>query len=122
MRIISPWAVYWITRLDNFVLIFAVGAFLLGFASAVVGACILFDCSVLDDDGLKQAKKWLKSLLIAFGICLFGLAFTPSSKEAIEMVIADNVTYETVDNTLERIEEVADHVIDKIKEEPNENH
>jgi hypothetical protein len=33
------------------------------------------------------------------------------------MVIADNVTYETVDNTLERIEEVADHVIDKIKEE-----
>jgi len=117
MRIISPWAVYWITRLDNFVVVFAVGAFLLGFASAVVGACILFDWNCLDDDGMKQAKKWLKSLLIAFGICLFGLAFTPTSKEAIEMVIADNVTYETVDNTLERIEEVADHVIDKIKEE-----
>ena len=117
MRIVSPWAVYWITRLDNFVVIFAIGAFLLGFASLILGAFILFDWNCLDDDGIKQAKKCLKSLLIVFGICLFGLVFIPTSKEAIEMVIADNVTYETVDNTLERIEEVADHVIDKIKEE-----
>lgn len=117
MRIISPWAVYWITRLDNFVLLFAVGAFLLGFASAILAAGILLDWNCLDDDGMKQMKKCLKTMLIIFGICLFGLAFTPSSKEAIEMVIADNVTYESVDNTLERIEEVTDHVIDKIKEE-----
>lgn len=117
MRIVSPWAVYWITRLDNFVVIFAVGAFLLGFASAILAAALFFDWDCLGDDGINRAKKWLKTTLIVFGICLFGLAFTPSSKEAIEMAIADNVTYETVDNTLERIEEVADHVIDKIKEE-----
>lgn len=117
MRIISPWAVYWITRLDNFIAIFAVGALLLGFASAILGAFILLEWSSLDDDEINRAKKCLKPLLIVFGVCLFGLAFTPSTKEAIEMVIADNVTYETVDNTLERIEEVADHVIDKIKEE-----
>lgn len=117
MRIVSPWAVYWITRLDNFIVIFAVGAFLLGFASAILAAAIFFDWDCLDDDGLKRAKKCLKSLAIALGVCLLGLAFTPSTKEAIEMVIADNVTYESVDNTLEKIEEVTDHIIDKIKEE-----
>lgn len=116
MRIISPWAVYWITRLDNFVVIFAVGAFILGFASIALAGFILFE-TCLDDDDIKKVKKCLKTILAVFGICVFGLAFTPSSKEAIEMIIADNVTYETVDNTLERIEEVADHVIDKIKEE-----
>ena len=117
MRIVSPWAVYWITRLDNFIVIFAVGSFILGFASTVLAFGIWLDMTNLGDDGIKQAKKCLKSLLVVFGICLFGLVFIPTSKEAIEMVIADNVTYETVDNTLERIEEVADHVIDKIKEE-----
>lgn len=117
MRIVSPWAVYWITRLDNFIVIFAVGAFLLGFASAVLAAAILLDRDNLGDDGIKRTKKYLKTLLIAFGICLFGLAFTPSTKEAIEMVIADNVTYESVDNTLEKIGELADHIIGEIKEE-----
>ena len=115
MRIISPWAVYWITRLDNFVVTFGVGTFILGFCSVAMTIFLLVEDSLSDDD-VKQAKKFLKSILIAFGIFLVGSILTPSSKEAIEMIIADNVTYETVDDTLERIEEVADHVIDKIKE------
>ena len=117
MKIISPWAVYWITRLNNFAVAFGVGTFILGFCSIVLAVFFFVENDSLDDDDVKQVKKCLKTMLIAFGICLVGSIFTPTTKEAIEMVIADNVTYETVDNTLERIEEVADHVIDKIKEE-----
>lgn len=117
MRIISPWAVYWITRLNNFAVAFGVGTFILGFCSIVIAMFLFFEHDSLDDDDIKRVKKYLKTMLIAFGICLLGLIFTPTTKEAIEMIIADNVTYETVDGTLERIEEVADHVIDKIKEE-----
>ena len=117
MRIISPWAVYWITRLNNFAVAFGIGTFILGICSVFLALFLLFENDSLDDDDIKRVKKYLKIMLISFGICLVGSIFTPTTKEAIEMVIADNVTYETVDDTLEKIEEVADHVIDKIKEE-----
>ena len=117
MRIISPWAVYWITRLDNFAVAFVVGTFILGFCSIAIAMFLFFEHDSLDDDDIKRVKKYLKTMLIAFGICLAGSVFTPTTKEAIEMVIADKVTYEAADEALERIGEVADHIIGEIKEE-----
>ena len=110
MRIISPWTIYWITRLEAIGVTLAVVAFFL------VGAAF---CVVLcnDFDAHKIPKGKIKKLLVGAVILAVLAIFTPSEQTAIEMLIADNVTYETVDEALERIEEVADHIIGEIKEE-----
>ena len=110
MRIINPWTIYWITRLE------AIGVTLVVVALCLVGAA--FCVAMFNDiNGNDIPKGKIKKLLVGALILAVLAIFVPSEQTAIEMLIADNVTYETVDEALERIEEVADHVIDKIKEE-----
>ena len=110
MRIISPWTIYWITRLE------AIGVTLVVAALCLVGGafCVAM-FSDINGNGIPKDK--IKKMLAGAVILAVLAAFVPSERTAIEMLIADNVTYETVDKALERIGEVADHVIDKIKEE-----
>lgn len=110
MRIISPWTIYWITRLE------AIGVALIVVALGLA-ATAFCDAMFSDINGRDIPKDKIKKLLVGAIILLILAVFVPSERTAIEMLIADNITYETVDETLERIEEVADHVIDKIKEE-----
>lgn len=110
MRIISPWTIYWINRLDAIGITIVVVALGLAIAAFLVA---MFN----DINGHDIPKGKINKLLAGAVILSILAIFVPSSKTALEMVIADNVTYETVDEALERIEEVADHIIDKIKEE-----
>lgn len=110
MRIINPWTIYWITRLES-----------IGVALIVValGLAVTAFCTAMfsDINGHDIPKDKIKKYLVGAIILLILAVFVPSEQTAIEMAIADKVTYETADNTLEKIEEVADHIIDRIKEE-----
>lgn len=110
MRIISPWTIYWISRLDDIR-----AAIIIAAAALVIAALTVVMISDINCKDVPKGK--IKKLLIAAAIVSMLELIVPNTRTAIEMVIADNVTYETVDDTLEKIEEVADHAIDKIKEE-----
>lgn len=110
MRIINPWAIYWITRLEPIGVTLAVVA-------AGLAVAALLTAMHSDINGHDIPKGKIKKLLVGAVILSILAVFLPSEQTAIEMLIADNVTYETVDEALERIEETADHIIDKIKEE-----
>ena len=103
MRIVNPWTIYWITGLEA-----------IGVTLVVVAFCVaMFN----DINGRDIPKGKIKKLLAGALILAVLAIFVPSEQTAIEMIIADNVTYESVDEALVRIEETADHIIDKIKEE-----
>jgi NADH:ubiquinone oxidoreductase subunit 6 (subunit J) len=110
MRIISPWTIYWISRLDDIRVAIVVAA-----GALVIAA---FTVAMINDINCTHAPKGkIKKLLIAAAIVSMLELVVPSTRTAIEMVIADKVTYEAADEALERIGEVADHIIGEIKEE-----
>lgn len=110
MRIINPWTIYWISRLDDIRIAIVVAA-----GALVIAA---FTLAMISDINFAHIPKdKIKKLLIAAAIVSMLELIVPSTRTAIEMVIADKVTYETADTTLEKIEEAADHIIDRIKEE-----
>lgn len=110
MRIISPWTIYWLGRLD------AIGVTIVVAVGGLVVAALL-TAMFNDINGHDIPKGKIKKYLVGAVILSILAVFVPSKQTAIEMIIADNVTYETVDEALERIEEVADHIIGEIKEE-----
>lgn len=109
MRIINPWTIYWITRLE------AIGVTLVVALGLVGAAFCVAMFNDINGNGIPKGK--IKKYLIGALILVILSIFIPSEQTAIEMLIADNVTYESVDEALERIEEVADHIIGEIKEE-----
>lgn len=110
MRIINPWTIYWISRLDDIR-----AAIIIAAAALVIAA---FTVAMISDINCKDVPKGkIKKLLIAAAIVWMLELIVPNTRTAIEMVIADKVTYEAADEALERIGEVADHIIGEIKEE-----
>lgn len=110
MRIISPWTIYWISRLDDIRVAIVIAAGALVTAAFVVAM-------VNDVNGHDIPMGKIKKLLIGAAIMSMLELVVPSTRTAIEMVIADKVTYEAADEALERIGELADHIIGEIKEE-----
>ena len=110
MRIISPWTIYWISRLDDIRVAIVVTAGALVIAAFTLAMISDISCAHIPKDKIKK-------LLIAAAIVSMMELIVPSTRTAIEMVIADKVTYEAADEALERIGELADHIIGEIKEE-----
>lgn len=109
MRIVNPWLIYWITRFDT-ILTFAM---VVAIISGIVTIICLIGGIVDDEEDIRKGLQ--KSMKICITICIvssFIAVLVPSKQTCIEMMIADKVTYETVD----AVKEAADYVVEKVKE------
>jgi hypothetical protein len=109
MRIINPWTIYWISRLD---IIQGVALIILILSVASLAAAIL-----LETDWNKFPVKYKRWLVIAIVASALVAMFIPDEKTAIEMVLADKITYEAVEDAYGKIEESAERIIEVMKEE-----
>lgn len=113
MKIVNPWLIYWITRCDAIVTLALIAAIVGGILAIFFAIFALVEW---DEDKRKAYKKAVKMSLI---VCLVGslvTTFVPDKQTCIEMLIADKVTYESVDAGIDAVKEATDYICDKIKE------
>lgn len=109
--IISPWAVYLITRLDSirgFIGVMICVAFLSPLILSVFAE--IFDLRELKE----LPKRGFKMIAVASIVLAAGLAFLPSTKEAIMIYAASKVTPQTVQAAGDNVDKAIDKVIEKI--------
>lgn len=113
MQIVNPWLIYLITRCDA-ILTFAM------FAAATCGigmiVCFIGRFIEWEEDTRKAFAKGLKICATVCVVSSFIAMLVPSKQTCIEMMIADKVTYETVDAGIDAVKEAADYVVEKVKE------
>ena len=89
--IISPWLVYWVTRIE-YVQAYLLTAFLIICISGplVIIYCAAFD--TYDDIKDKYFNRWAKTAVIGLLICGIFDIFVPSKEVIIAMYVAKQVT------------------------------
>lgn len=112
--IISPW-VFYLLGLSNSVGMMCV-IFLVVFAIAF-GSYLLIWIIDLAGNGeypmpAQILKKWRVPLILSVAF----LVFMPSEDTIYKMLIASQVTTENIDTAKETIQDVADYIIDAVKE------
>ncbi len=107
--VINPWVFYLIDIANTL----KGGSLLLGIVIAIIS---LFCNSVFDDDEYnekekKSAKKKINTgtIILIIGIVLF--IILPSSETVMKMVIAKNVTYDTVDAAKDVVAQVYNDIL-----------
>lgn len=113
--IISPWIIYWFSVYDKFTIAFE-------YASAII--CIAFllftwifiasyvDESFKDELKLIVRKRYKKFTLLTVFMLTLGM-FLPSKEIVLSMIVAQNVTPQRVEQTLELTDEAINYVGDK---------
>lgn len=104
--IISPWLIYFISRLNIIKIILLVACMLSG---AIVGLWLL--------GGMRATKKEKECLHL--NACVFGLVLVlfvtiPNKEEALAMYAASKVTPANIQIAEETVDKVADKVVEKI--------
>ena len=112
--IINPW-VFYLLGISNSVGMACV-IFLAVFA-IVFGSYLLIWIIDLSDNGeypmpTQILKKWRVPLILSVAF----LVFMPSTDTIYKMMIASQVTTENIDTAKETIQDVADYIIDAVKE------
>lgn len=113
---ISPWLVYLISVLDS--VKFAVSGALFVSIVGVIACLIGWWISNSDfPDGLtvETCKKWSKKFLMLTIIFAVIEILIPDKQTAIYMIIADNVTPDLVDSTMEGIKSLIDYIAEVLK-------
>lgn len=113
MHIIEPWTIYWISRLDA----------ILGIA--VAGALFIIGVVVIDMISyLSESKHYLLPSKASRAAAIVGMIFfiaigvaLPDKATAIQMVLADKLTYDAVEDTYEKLTETADRIVKMMKED-----
>jgi len=87
---ITMWDVYWITRLDGFNTLFVVIVIAIGMA-LMFGSIPVCVEELWKEDNWKFIKRLYKIGICLFVASLLGLAFTPSTKEAVAIYIIPKI-------------------------------
>lgn len=115
--IISPWVIYWITRIDSikcflelFPLLFVFIAVLVGLLKGMAGEFADFD------EGSERARQYVNKVIkigfITIPIALILNLFVPDTKTLATMYVADKLTI----SNMQMVGETADKVVDKAVE------
>ena len=107
--VISPWVFYLIDNASGLkwgVLIFGV---IVGFIFIMYGSFLLDEVCTKDEE--KYAKKKVKTgiAILIIGFALF--LIVPSSETVMKMVVAKNVTYDTVDAAKDVVVQVYNDIL-----------
>lgn len=113
MRIINPWLIYLITRCDAIYTFAMVAAVISGIVAII---CFIGRLVEWEDDTREALMKGLKICVTVYIVSSFIAVLVPDKQTCIEMMIADKVTYESVDAGIEAVKEAADYVVEKVKE------
>lgn len=109
--IISPWFFYFIGLTDDLIAIAFIGLF----AALLIGALIWYltvEDSDISADEYKTVYNKCGKKCIAFSIlCGLLLIFTPSQETCIQMLLADNITYERLDAVGSSVENIYNDII-----------
>lgn len=115
--IISPWFIYWITRIDNikcflelFPLLFMVIVILIATLKVFIGE--FGDYGEGKENLRKYVKKVLKVGMITIPLAVMLNFFIPSTKVLATMYVADKLTV----SNIQMVGETADKVVDKAVE------
>lgn len=110
--IISPWAVYLITRLDavrDFVLaVIFIGMFA-PISAPIFG--VMFD---MDEVIARLLKRWLKAVVMIVVVAGLCLALLPSTKEAMMIYAASRITPQIIQTAGDNVDKAADKIVEKI--------
>ena len=115
--IISPWFIYWITRIDNikcflelFPLLFMVIVILIATLKVFIGE--FGDYGEGKENLRKYVKKVLKVGMITIPLAVMLNLFIPNTKVLTAMYVADKLTV----SNIQMVGETADKVVDKAVE------
>lgn len=112
--IINPWVFYLLGLVDSIGLMCVV--FLAMFVIIFGAYAIIWFVEFSGDDEyptpIKILKKWRVPLILSIAL----LVFMPSSDTVYKMMIASQVTMENIDTAKETIQDVADYIVDAVKE------
>ena len=112
--IINPWVFYLLGLVDSIGVVCVVFLFLFGIIFGVYAIIWLVEFYG-DDEYLTPMwilKKWKVPLILTIAL----LVFMPSEDTIYKMMIASQVTTENVNTAKETIQDVADYIVDAVKE------
>ena len=117
--IISPWFIYWITRIDNikcflelFPLLFMLVVILIAMLKVFTGE--FDDYGEGKENSRKYVKKVLKVGIITLPLAIILNLFIPSTKVLATMYVADKLTVSNIQMVGETADKVVDKAVEKI--------
>lgn len=117
--IISPWIIYWFTRIDSikcflqvFPLLFFLGAILVGILKGLVGE--YDDYEYGEKNARRYVNKAIKYGLITIPLAIILNLFTPDTKTLATMYVANKLTISNVQMVGETADKVVDKAVEKI--------
>ena len=112
--IISPWAFYLLGLVDSIGLVCVVFLFLFGIAFGVYATIWFVELD--EDEKYPTPSQIFKKCKIPLILSIVFLVFVPSKDTIYKMMIASQVTTENIDTAKETIQDVADYIVDAVKE------
>ena len=107
--IISPWFFYFAAKVEMIHMF----AWILFFGGLVIGAVALYDaCDANNDEYKEKVKKTFKKpcIIVCVIMCLI-LLIVPCRDTLVQMLIAENITYERLEVVGDGIESVYEDII-----------
>ena len=111
--IINPWIFYLLYLADSVKAICAL--FLILFVFGIVAYWFMYD-NFLDVDEHPSPGTILRKFKIPLILSIVLIVFVPTSKTVYKMLIASQVTTENIGTAKETIQDVADYIVDAVKE------
>lgn len=111
--IINPWVFYLLYLADSTKVVCVF--FLILFVFGIVAYCFMYD-DFLDGDKYPSPGTILRKFKIPLILSVVLIVFVPTSETVYKMLIASQVTTENIDTAKETIQDVADYIVDAVKE------
>ena len=108
--IISPWFFYLLSVSTGIKML--LGGIAVVFIGAAVFKLIDADSYLHESEGMKSALKRVKEFFIAAIVFAILTILVPDGKTCVQMLIADNITYERLEVVGETVEDVYKDILD----------
>lgn len=116
--IISPWAFYWISIVDNIRILLIIVLIVLMIGEAIMFVCTMSDADLFsfrDENVAKEVKICIKVAIVTFVIAIL-VCVIPDSDTCYKMLAAKMFTQDNINSATEYVTDVIDYAVDKVKE------
>lgn len=116
--IISPWAFYWISIVDNIRTLLIIVLIVLMIGEAIMFMCTMSDADLFsfrDENVAKEVKICIKVAIVTFVIAIL-VCVIPDYDTCYKMLAAKMFTQDNINSATEYVTDVIDYAVDKVKE------